>query len=98
LSYVKVVVIEEASMVGSIEMAELLDAALEYDVHKIILCGDPDQLMPINNGSPFVDLIRSGKVPVFRLAVNHRTDPASLGVAEFCQEILAGNIEGSMMT
>jgi exodeoxyribonuclease V alpha subunit len=90
LSGVRVLVIEEASMVGSIQMAKLLEAALHYGVQKIVLCGDPDQLAPIHNGSPFVDLIKSGKVPVFRLTENHRTDPASLGIAEFCSEILEG--------
>jgi exodeoxyribonuclease V alpha subunit len=89
---VRVLVIEEASMVGSIQMAELLEAALHYNVRKIVLCGDPDQLAPIHNGSPFVDLISSGKVPVFRLTENHRTDPASLGIADFCREILGGEV------
>jgi ATP-dependent exoDNAse (exonuclease V) alpha subunit len=71
-------------------MAGLLKAALDQGVRKIILCGDPNQLAPIHNGAPFVDLIRSGKVPVFRLTENHRTDPASRGIAEFCHEILEG--------
>jgi hypothetical protein len=88
LSGISVLVIEEASMVGSIQMAELLEAA----IRKIILCGDPDQLAPIHNGSPFVDLIRWGKVPVFRLTENHRTDTASLGIADFCREILEGQV------
>jgi len=90
LDGVSVLVIEEASMVGSIQMAGLLKAALDQGVRKIILCGDPNQLAPIHNGAPFVDLIRSGKVPVFRLTENHRTDPASRGIAEFCHEILEG--------
>jgi exodeoxyribonuclease V alpha subunit len=90
LDGVSCLVIEEASMVGSIEMAESLEAALRNHVRKIVLCGDPDQLSPINNGAPFVDLIRSGKAPVFRLTENHRTDPASLGIAEFYGEILEG--------
>jgi exodeoxyribonuclease V alpha subunit len=67
LAGVRVLVIEEASMVGSIQMAKLLEAALDHNVSKIVLCGDPDQLAPIRNGAPFIDLIRSGKVPVFRL-------------------------------
>ena len=80
-------------MVGSIQMAELIEAALEYRVQKIVLCGDPDQLAPIHNGAPFLDLIRSEMVPVFRLTENHRTDPASLGIAEFYQEILKGQTQ-----
>jgi exodeoxyribonuclease V alpha subunit len=90
LDGVSCLVVEEASMVGSIEMAGLLKNAMYHGVRKIVLCSDPDQLSPINNGSPFVDLIRSGKVPVFRLTENHRIDPASLGIAEFCGEILEG--------
>ena len=58
----RVLVIEEASMVGSIQMARLLEAALDFGVSKIILCGDADQLAPIENGAPFLDLIRSGKI------------------------------------
>ena len=92
LAGVSVLIVEEASMVGSIQMAELLEAALHHNVRKIILCGDPDQLAPIHNGSPFVDLIKSGEVPVFRLTENHRTDPASLGIAEFCRDILGGEV------
>jgi exodeoxyribonuclease V alpha subunit len=92
LSGVQVLVIEEASMIGSIQMAGLFEAALSHGVRKIILVGDPNQLAPIHNGSPFIDLIRSGKVPVFRLTENHRTDPASLGIAGFCGEILEGKV------
>jgi exodeoxyribonuclease V alpha subunit len=92
LEGIRVLVIEEASMVGSIQMATLMEAAMERGVHKIILVGDRDQLDAINNGSPFADLIRSGIVPVFRLIENHRTNPASLGIADFCQEILGGKL------
>jgi ATP-dependent exoDNAse (exonuclease V) alpha subunit len=87
LDGVRVLVIEEASMVGSIQMAMLLEAAMEHRISKIVLCGDPKQLKPIENGSPFNDLVNSGIVPVFRLTENHRTDPASLGIADFCAEI-----------
>jgi ATP-dependent exoDNAse (exonuclease V) alpha subunit len=73
-------------------MARLLEAALDFGVSKIILCGDADQLAPIENGAPFLDLIRSGKIPVFRLTENHRKDPASLGIADFCREILEGAV------
>jgi exodeoxyribonuclease V alpha subunit len=90
LDGITVLVIEEASMVGSIEMAELFKTTSHNHVRKIVLCGDPDQLAPINNGSPFIDIIKSGKAPVFRLTENHRTDPASMGIAEFCREILDG--------
>ena len=75
-------------MVGSIQMATLLELAMHHGVHKIILCGDKNQLAAIENGAPFLDLIRSGKVLVFQLTRNHRTDPASLGIAKFCREIL----------
>jgi exodeoxyribonuclease V alpha subunit len=61
LDGVSCLVVEEASMVGSIEMAELFKNAMLHNVGKIVLCGDPDQLAPINNGSPFVDLIGPGK-------------------------------------
>jgi hypothetical protein len=95
LDGVRVLVIEEASMVGSIQMARLLKAAITHRVSKIVLCGDPDQLKPIDNGSPFSDLINSGIVPVFRLTENHRTDVASLGIADFCKEIQSGKEVGS---
>jgi ATP-dependent exoDNAse (exonuclease V) alpha subunit len=65
----------------------LLQAAINHRISKIVLCGDPRQLKPIENGQPFNDLINSGIVPVFHLTENHRTDPASIGVANFCAEI-----------
>jgi ATP-dependent exoDNAse (exonuclease V) alpha subunit len=90
LNYVRVLVLEEASMIGSIQMAKLLEAAIDHRIEKILLVGDPQQLSPIENGAPFTDLIMSGIVPVLRLTQNHRTNPASLGIAKFCDEILEG--------
>lgn len=67
-----VLMIDESSMVSSDIMAWLL-GSLRPDC-SVILFGDIDQLPPVGPGSPFRDIIESGKVPVHRLDVVHRTD------------------------
>lgn len=47
-----VLVIDEAGMVGSKQLARFIDAVNKAGA-KIVLVGDPDQLQPINAGAPF---------------------------------------------
>jgi hypothetical protein len=66
-------IVDEASMVGSRQLAALLDGADKAGVMRVVLCGDPDQLPPIMPGSPFFDLINSGVVPMARLPTIFRS-------------------------
>ncbi len=66
-------IVDEASMVGSRQLAALLEGADKAGVVRVVLCGDPDQLPPIMPGSPFVDLINSGVVPTARLTTIFRS-------------------------
>ena len=47
-------IVDEASMVGSRQLAALLDGADKAGVVRVVLSGDPDQLPPIMPGSPFL--------------------------------------------
>jgi AAA domain/UvrD-like helicase C-terminal domain len=74
---VDTLIVDEASMVGSRQLAALLEGADKAGVVRVVLCGDPDQLPPIMPGSPFVDLINSGVVPTARLTTIFRTEAGS---------------------
>jgi len=64
-------------MVGSRQLAALLEGADKAGVARVVLCGDPDQLPPIMPGSPFFDLINSGVVPTARLTTIFRSASGS---------------------
>jgi hypothetical protein len=82
-----VLILDETSMVSS----SLLDTVLKHsDAKHVVFVGDGDQLPPIGAGKPFRDAIASGKVPVTRLAVNHRTECA--GIVGLCCDILAKSL------
>jgi exodeoxyribonuclease V alpha subunit len=59
------VIIDEASMLD-ISLFHSLTSAIDPTA-RLLLVGDVDQLPPVGPGSPFLDLIQSGKVPVARL-------------------------------
>lgn len=65
------VVGDESSMCDQSQMYAILNA---YGIScgGLLLVGDPDQLPPVGAGSPFVDMINSGVVPVGRLTEVHR--------------------------
>jgi RecD/TraA family predicted helicase len=79
-------IIDEASMVGSKSMSQILHYAAEAETQRIILVGDKDQLPPIDWGSPFADLIEANLLPVTRLETNHRTGEGS-GIALLASDI-----------
>ena len=64
---VDTLIIDEASMIGSRQMETILRGCDEAGVARVVLCGDPDQLPPIQAGSPFADMLRSGVIPASRL-------------------------------
>lgn len=53
-----VVVIDEAGMVGSRQLARVTEQ-LQQRGCKLVLIGDPDQLQPIEAGAPFRDIVES---------------------------------------
>jgi hypothetical protein len=79
-------IIDEASMVGSNNMAAILYYAGQAGTQRIILVGDKDQLPPIDHGCPFADLIEGNVIPVTRLETNHRVGKGS-GIAVLASDI-----------
>ena len=73
------VVIDEASMID-LPLFDALVGALEPGT-RLALVGDVDQLPPVGPGSPFRDMIRSGCLPVARLAHIFRQGRGSAIVA-----------------
>lgn len=65
-------IIDEASMVTTDLFYTFLCAF--PGPYRITLVGDPNQLQPIGWGTLFEQLIRSGRVPTFRLSQNHRLE------------------------
>ena len=57
-----VVVIDEAGMVGSRQLARVVEQ-LEQRGCKLVLVGDPDQLQPIEAGVPFKDIVDQNGAP-----------------------------------
>jgi len=53
----RTVVIDEASMITTTDLAAVLSALDLTHVERIILVGDPNQLPPIGPGRPFTDLV-----------------------------------------
>ena len=67
-------IVDEASMIDSLLMADLLKAV---DVNsKIIFVGDCNQLPPVSCGRPFWDFLSGGRY--FELKINHRQGEKSL--------------------
>ena len=62
-------IIDEASMVGSKSMSQILHYAADAETKRIILVGDKDQLPPIDWGCPFADLIEANQLPIARLEI-----------------------------
>lgn len=68
-------IVDEASMVdGKIwkEIKEVYDNTTYCQNKKIILIGDEGQLQPVGDGTPFINMINGGKVPVVTLDKIHR--------------------------
>lgn len=53
----RTVIIDEASMLTTEDLAAVLDALDLLHTRRIILTGDPNQLPPIGSGRPFADLV-----------------------------------------
>jgi exodeoxyribonuclease V alpha subunit len=85
----RALIIDEASMIGSKELWEILRIAEQAGVKRIVLIGDADQLPPIEWGRPFADLIEGDALPIVRLTENKRTD-ADGGIARLASDMRQG--------
>jgi conjugative relaxase-like TrwC/TraI family protein len=66
-----VLVIDEASMVGTRQMERLLGNAAEVGA-KVVLVGDPRQLLPIEAGEPFLGMLERGEHRELRCITRQR--------------------------
>ncbi len=73
---VKMLIIDEASMLDTQLMAELFKVLPPHV--KLVLTGDAQQVPPVKPGQPFKDMINSGVVPSARLVKPNRTNENSL--------------------
>lgn len=75
----KYLIIDEASMVSS----ELIYTFMKFFTHNysIILIGDCNQLPPIGLGAFFSEVIKSEKVPIFKLTENKRIKAGGNGIS-----------------
>ena len=78
-------------MIGSRQLATLMKGCDLAGVARLVLCGDPDQLPPIQSGAPFADMIRSGIVPLARLETIFRSASGS-GVQNLVDAIRLGEL------
>lgn len=70
------VVVDEFSMVDMLLALKLLQAL--NGGNKVVLVGDPEQLMSVGIGSVLHDIIRSRKIPVSELTTEHRQKEGSV--------------------
>jgi len=80
-------IVDESSMVDSRVMAAVFENT--QHVRTLILVGDADQLPPVQEGCPFLDLVRSGLVPTVRLTHVHR-QAAESGIIRAAHQINRG--------
>lgn len=83
-----VILLDEMSMVDSVMMGYIADA-VSNKTH-VIFVGDPNQLLPVGAGSPFLDLIRL--LPHVELQEIHRQKDTS-GIIPFARAVLEGKLD-----
>jgi len=88
-----VLVVDEAGMIGTRQMARLVTKMHEIGA-KLVLVGDPDQLQPIEAGTPFRDLV--AKHGAARLTEIHRQRVAWQRTAS--KALAAGNIADAVQS
>jgi len=88
-----VLVVDEAGMAGTRQLAPILDNAAEHG-GKVVLVGDPKQLPEIHAGGLLAELDR--RLPTIRLAENRRQqDPAEV---EALDHLRHGRVEHALST
>lgn len=81
----KVLIVDEAGMIGS-EHSKLLNAIIEkLNIEKIIFVGDPEQLSPVGLGS-LIDILEYCNVRTHRLTTCHRSVKS---IYNLCENILS---------
>jgi len=85
------VIIDESSMITIRILSELLSMTPAHA--RIIFIGDADQLPPVGAGTPFSDLIKSGKFATYFLEGQHRFKQGR-DIADFAQMIRNKNFKG----
>ena len=83
-----VLVIDEAGMVGSRQLARFVGEARKKGA-KLVLVGDPDQLQPINAGAPFRAI--ADKIGYAQLSIIHRQKDEWQRLASY--DFAKGNME-----
>jgi len=83
----ELVVVDEISMLDVVLAHHLLKAI--QPPARLLLVGDPDQLPSVSAGNVLADLLRSARVPVFRLAHVFRQEATSL-IVENAHRLLGG--------
>ena len=72
-----VVIVDEAGLLGTAALANLLHKIADSDPRKVILIGDDKQLLPVQTGQPFRWLRENKKILVSELCFPYRQkDPA----------------------
>ncbi|MCB1177793.1 MAG: AAA family ATPase, partial [Leptospiraceae bacterium] len=88
-----VLILDEASMADIFILNLLLEAFPSGEFKKIIFVGDPDQLLPVNSGAIFTDLVLFRK-NVSELNISFRQDKDSGIINEIAKEINSGKLSG----
>ena len=82
------IIIDEMSMTAT-ELAGYFMRAVTPD-NRVVFVGDPNQLPPVGNGQPLIDLIDSRAVPVSKLTRIFRQTEGS-AIAQACAHVIRGN-------
>jgi conjugative relaxase-like TrwC/TraI family protein len=82
----KIWVVDESSMVGSLQMQAVMDRAIEHDA-RVVFIGDGKQLQAISAGRLFKDLQSRGHVEVVKMeeALRQKTDYMKAAVLQVKQ-------------
>ena len=81
-----VLVVDEASMVGTVQMEALLRIARGLDVARVVLVGDTRQLRAVDAGQPFRVLQRAGMATTVMDEVLRQRDPTLAAAVAHARE------------
>lgn len=89
-----IVIIDEAGLLGTANLAALLDKIAAAKPKKVILIGDDKQLLPVEDGQPFRWMREKKKVPVSELSFPYRQkDPA---LRQIVLDLYSGKIQEAL--
>lgn len=85
----KYLIIDEVSMLETKLFLDLINRfPIENHRYKVIFIGDINQLSPIGWGCFFQEIIKTEKIPTYRLTINHRSE--GVGIVLNAQRLLDG--------